>query len=56
MPLKLAHIFLSLALMSLAAPVFSHPGHTELLHSHSGLEYILVLVVIAGIIYHFIIK
>jgi hypothetical protein len=51
MHLRLASICLSLTLMISAAPAFSHSGHTSIFHSHSGIEYFLVLCVIGGIIY-----
>lgn len=56
MHLRLASICLSLTLMIFAAPAFSHSGHTTIFHSHSGIEYFLALLVIGGIIYHYIKK
>lgn len=49
---RFASTCLSLILMIIAAPAFSHPGHTNVIHNHSGIEYFLVLFVIAAIIYH----
>ena len=54
MLLTLARIYLPISLTIFSAPAFSHSGHTDLFHSHSGIEYLLVLCVIAAIIYHYI--
>ncbi|GEM_PF-3445866 len=48
---KSTSICLSLIFTICATPAFSHSGHTSLFHSHSGIEYLLVFLVIAGIIY-----
>ena len=49
---KLLNTFFCLALSLLTMPVFSHSGHTSLAHSHSGLEWLLLAIVIAAFIYH----
>ncbi|MFK8027914.1 MAG: hypothetical protein AB8C40_07625 [Gammaproteobacteria bacterium] len=52
MRLRFASTCLSITLMIIAAPASAHSGHTNIIHNHSGIEYLLVLFVIAGIIYH----
>lgn len=56
MNFKLTYICLSLTLLFITTPAFSHSGHTSIFHSHSGIEYFLALFVIGGIIYHYIKK
>jgi hypothetical protein len=53
MRLRFASTCLSLTLMIFAAPAFSHSGHSNIFHSHSGVEYFIAVLVIAGIIYRY---
>jgi len=53
MHIILTSICLSLTLMIISAPAFSHAGHSNIFHSHSGIEYFLAIFVIAGIVYRY---
>jgi hypothetical protein len=53
MHLRLATICLSLILLIFAAPAFSHSGHSTIFHSHSGIEYLLALLVALGLMYRY---
>ncbi len=54
MHLRLVSACLSLTLTMIAAPAFSHSRHSTIFHNHSGIEYFLILLVIAGVIYRYI--
>ncbi len=43
-----------LGLSAICSPAISHPGHTSIPHTHGGIEFLLLAIVVAGVIYYFI--
>lgn len=51
---KLTNTVTLLGLYAICSPAFSHPGHSSIPHTHGGIEFLLLAIVVAGVIYYFI--